>query len=270
MICILNCYVFLCLQDAARRLTNITPDPDTGMADFEKAFCNACEVVFPEMELRRCLFHLYKSSIRQVGEKGFLRLYKSKEECGKDFRSFIAKTIALSFLPVDDVPAGMRHLDQNPPASCSDECLEFLGYFDRNYVTGRYRQPRDAPAPGQIARLRHTPPLYPAAEWNVRDATLNDQARTNNVCESWNRAYNSLTAECNPTIWKTILNLRKDEAATITLINQVSIGRVPTKRRHKKYADLNDRLKNLCSNYNRAELPDFLKYTAYNLTMANV
>ena len=106
-----------------------------------------------------------------------------------------------------------------------------------------------------VAVLRHTPALYPAADWNVRDATLNDEARTDNVCEYWNRAYSSLVSESHPSVWKTIRNLRKDESGVNTLSLQADIGRVPTRRLKKKYVNLNNRLKTLCINYNRQDIP---------------
>ena len=37
-------------------------------------------------------------------------------------------------------------------------------------------------------------PLYPVPTWNVFDATVNNEARTNNLCQSWNLAAGRLSS----------------------------------------------------------------------------
>ena len=62
-----------------------------------------------------------------------------------------------------------------------------LDYFGATYVTGTYRYiTREIPA---RSILRRTPSLYPVNTWNVHDATMSGEARTNNLCESWNSAW---------------------------------------------------------------------------------
>ena len=58
-----------------------------------------------------------------------------------------------------------------------------IDYFDSTYISGRLRQQN--PAQNQAVRLvlRRSPPMFPPAIWNVHDATVNGDARTNNMSE---------------------------------------------------------------------------------------
>ena len=94
------------------------------------------------------------------------------------FKLFCGQIDALAFLPLGDIPAGMTSLCDNTP----DGADELLSYFDRTYVTGSYR--RAQPGHGQIGiRVKRIIPLYPPAVWNVHEATLAGEPRTNNQCE---------------------------------------------------------------------------------------
>ena len=41
----------------------------------------------------------------------------------------------------------------------------------------------------QTMRLHHVAPLYPPEAWNPCDATIQEEARTNNWCEGWNNLF---------------------------------------------------------------------------------
>jgi hypothetical protein len=76
----------------------------------------------------------------------------------------------------------LEHCPDDPP-----EAAELLDYFDSTYISGRLRQQN--PGQNQAVRLVLTrnPPMFPPAIWNVHDATVNGDARTNNMCEGWNK-----------------------------------------------------------------------------------
>ena len=60
--------------------------------------------------------------------------------------------------------------------------------FDVNYVRGTYRRIQ-----------RFPPPL-----WNVDDAIVQDDARTNNLCECWNHKFFHLVGHNYPLVWRLI------------------------------------------------------------------
>ena len=106
----------------------------------------------------------------------------------------------LAFLPQGGVSEGVSYLRTVAPA----EAEELLEYFYRTYVTGSYRQQtpninNNDPHQPQLIRLRHTP-MYPPAVWNVHTATMMNNPRTNNVCESWNNKFACLVGHHHPSI----------------------------------------------------------------------
>ena len=75
-----------------------------------------------------------------------------------------------------------------------DGMNNLVDYFDATYVTGtarRIKRPQtsstastsDGDANQLAIRLRRIPAPFPPQMWNVHDATLQDNARTDNDCE---------------------------------------------------------------------------------------
>jgi len=66
-------------------------------------------------------------------------------------------------------------------------------------------------------RFRRCPPLFPIQTWNAFDVTLNNQARTNNLCESWNNGFSQLVGHDHPSVWLLIDVMRKDAVMAMTI-----------------------------------------------------
>ena len=87
-----------------------------------------------------------------------------------------------AFLPVDQVGDGMKYLKSIMPEDV-EKAEDLLMYFDRVYISGSYCQiPNTSGVPGVL--LHHIQPMFPLQIWNVHEATVNDQSRTNNICIS--------------------------------------------------------------------------------------
>ena len=127
---------------------------------------------------------------------------------------------------------------------------DVIDYFDVTYVTGRHRVVQlaaaNAAAPIPPARFRRQPPLFAPDVWDVHVATVTGADRTNNMCESWNSAFQRLVGHQHPGVWTLIKCLRKDATLVSTLIVQESHGMPPRKRQKRVYVDLQARLKYLC------------------------
>ena len=139
-----------------------------------------------------------------------------------------------------------------------------MQHFNEVYVTGTYRSVR---APSGIIQLRRVPPMFPPAKWNVHEATLNNDARTNNICEGWNNKFSSLIGHKHPSVWTTIQGFQQDCSAVEVVIHQDAIGQPPAKRQRKKHVDVQKRLRNLCLDYNsgRKDMGQFLIGIAHNM-----
>ena len=94
--------------------------------------------------------------------------------------------------------------------------------------------------------MRRIQPLFPPHLWNVHEATLNDEPRTNNLCEAWNNRFSNLVGHNHPSVWKLIEALKKDECSVSFTILQDARGQPPMKRVRTVYVELQQRLKTLC------------------------
>ena len=218
-------------------------DPTTVITDFEMVAMHAVTVVFgQQLHVQGCFFHLCQSTWRHVQDMGLTALYNADDVA----KHFVGMLDGLALLTLADVPAGMAHLRANTPQHLDD----VVDYFDATYVTGRHRviQPPavNAVAPLPPARIRRQPPLFAPDVWNVHVATVTGADRTNNMCESWNSAFQRLVGHQHPGVWTLVRCLRKDAAVVSTLIVQESRGMPPRKRQKRVYVELQARLKYLC------------------------
>ena len=156
-------------------------DPTTVVCDFVIKILQI--VLSPAIAFQGCFYHLTQATWRKIQELGLSLQYSTDEE----FKLFCGQIDAPTFLPFEDIPAGMTSLRDNTP----DGADKLLPYFDRTYVTGSYR--RAQPGHGQIGILvKRIPPLYPPAVWNVHEVTLAGEPRTNNEYEGWNNRFTHL------------------------------------------------------------------------------
>ena len=209
---------------------------------FEDAVLRVATAVFGRhINHQGCFYHLTQASWRKIQQLGLVPFYKNDD----DFRLFCGMMDGLAFLPVPDLTNGihlLRTLYPDDPL----EAAELLDYFDSTYISGRLRQQN--PAQNQAVRLvlRRSPPMFPPAIWNVHDATVNGDARTNNMCEGWNSKFLNLVGHTHPSIWRVIAWCQKEEATVRTIIQQDAVDNPPVKRTQQRHVQLQVRLQNLC------------------------
>jgi hypothetical protein len=132
------------------------------------------------------------------------------------------------------------------------QVVPLLEYFDATYVSGAFRCSQMPSATSQAAptlRLRRQQPIFPHECWNVNAATLNDQARTNNICESWNNVFRYIVGHVHPCVWTSIESIRKDQSMCSSMLYQHEIGQPVATRSRKSAQNLQERLKSLCVEY---------------------
>jgi len=126
-------------------------NPASIMLDFEKAIHNACNINFPETTLVGCLFHLGQNLWRKVQEFHLATAYRSDE----DLRMRVKMILALSFVPVQDVPEAFEDLVDG----CTENLTPLINYWEDTYI-GRQR------------RGRRSNPRFNLQLWNVRDRVI--------------------------------------------------------------------------------------------------
>ncbi|KAG7162431.1 hypothetical protein Hamer_G007969, partial [Homarus americanus] len=178
----------------------------------------------PHVNAKACFYHLTQSTWRKIQSLGLSNRYK---EDG-DIKHFCGMLDGLAFLPVDRIQ-------------------DLVDYFDANHDTVTYRrigQTRQYPGPVTM-RVRRIPLLLPPEKWNVNLATIENEYRTNNLCESWNRGFQQLVGYSHPTIWTAIERIRKDAAIVSMHLTLDARGQPPYKRVRRETRDLQKRLKSL-------------------------
>ena len=120
----------------------------------------------------------------------------------------------------------------------------------KNYISGtvqRIQRPGDS---GDVRlHLRHLPPLFHPHLWNVHEATLAGDDRTNNLCESWNNAFKHLVGHSHPSIWVVIQALQQGQSVMALTLLQIARGNTPVKRIKRSTVELQQRLCTLRSEW---------------------
>ena len=239
----------------------------TFVTDFEDSALRAIAAVFGRDSSKGCFYHLTQSTWRKVQDLGLAQQYTSNEE----FRLFCGMIDALAFLPLTEVNEGMQYLKTLIPFNIP-ESEELLSYFDRTYVSGTFRHTHQAEANGQNlapVRIRRIPPMFPPRQWNVHHATINNNPRTNNICEGWNNKFYNLVGHHHPSVWRVINWFQREEATVKAIILQNAVGRRPHKRSSRRHIQMQERLRNLCvaRQEKRIAIPNFLRGVGWNIRL---
>jgi len=81
------------------------------------------------------------------------------------------------------------------------------------------------------------PPIFSPETWNVHQTTLQNNHRTNNVCESWNNRFSShLVGGKNPSIWTLINKINNKLSADRAKLALQTVGESKTKCSKSKTA----------------------------------
>ena len=136
----------------------------------------------------------------------------------------------------------MRFLQDAVP----DNLRGLTEYFDSTYVSGEYRA---VVGEGGTMRFRRTAPRFAPQTWNIHEATMTDQHRTNNMCESWNNGFKHLVGLSNPSLWTVIECLQKDAALVETEIYNNQQGQPAPKRVRRTTIVHQKRLRTLCQQF---------------------
>ncbi len=70
------------------------------------------------------------------------------------------------------------------------------------------------------------------------------------MCESWNYGFQQLVSHTNPSVWTIIDSMHKDQALVATTLLQAEQEIKAVKRVNRVTIDLQDRLHNLCQEFN--------------------
>ena len=220
------------LFEALRALLPEERRQDTRLfsSNFEIATTNAFAVTFPESSERYCFFHFGQSLWRKAQATGIAEQYAREDN--EDIRSQFHCCLALAFVPAEEVRDAFLDLRE-----AADQQLDaLLDHIEDYYVMGRRR-----------GRGRQAP-RFSIDSWNVYERTCQGQARTNNNCEAWNRRWKALVGKSHPNIYSMLEKMQKEMQYSDAQRELIELGNAPP-RKKAKYAQNDERLKNLADTY---------------------
>ena len=224
---------------------NLRPnmEPVTVMMDFEKAPMNSAEAAFPRAAITGCFYHLSQSVYRKIQSEGLQNTYTTDEA----FALHAQMIPALAFVPVNDVITAFEALQDDAPA----ELAPILDYFEDNYV-------------GRPRRRNRANPLYALATWNVSNRVHDQLPRTNNHVEGFHRKMVAALTAYHPCLWKFLNVLKKEQALTNVILNQMDAGQEAPQQRRQDRATT-QRLEAITRDYGNRQPLDYLRGTAHNI-----
>ena len=171
------------LQEILKMLPT-KPRVKTIIGDFERAIWNALTAVYPDVQLKGCLFHWTQALWRKTQELGLQRAYSEDRGTHK----FIRKLMALPFLPSEHI---QPLFDKMVERATSQQLTELVTYVESTWITSE---------------------MWPPATWSV----FMRSTRTNNDIEGWHFRLNQRAQKGNLPFYM-LLTLLTQEAAHVNL-----------------------------------------------------
>ncbi|XP_063682933.1 uncharacterized protein LOC134817602 [Bolinopsis microptera] len=201
--------------------------PQSVLVDYEIAIRNAVSNVWPGTTLRQSLW-------RHLQSEGLAADYSSDNS---PIRKSFMQIGALPFVPVSDVDQAWRLLKPSLPA----EMTAFARYFESTWIG-----------------TTSTPPLFRHDSWNHHEAAQMLLPRSSNIAEGWNSGFASLVNCHNPSIWKFLECIKREQALTDVKITNI-LTRKPFKRA-AKWEKFDLEMQRMVDDYdNFGDVTEFLK-----------
>ncbi|KAI6654436.1 hypothetical protein LOD99_832 [Oopsacas minuta] len=200
--------------------------PQQMLLDFEKGAITSFEHVWPNTVVKCCFFHLTHNIWRLVQSA-----YTHDEELAMRIR----RIPALAFVRPADVPDLSDQVAMDLPLT--PEIGELVDYFERTYI-GR-----------TLVTGCHVAAKFPIDLWNYHIGTPLGLPRATNAVEAWHRSFNATVGCHQPTTWKFILSLKREQGLVEVQHTNYLVGKPPTKRRRSQQSG--EALKTLVGEYIR-------------------
>ena len=210
-------------------------DPQSILCDYEQALHNGIVNVWPSVTPRGCHFHYNQALWRNLQRTDLVPEYQVQ---GSEVRKSFKMVSALPFVPEDVIPTAWRHLKPLMPNDMSS----FVDYYEYTWVGNSYRAP-----------------IFPPNRWNQHDAAALLLPRSSNIAEGWHHGFNSMLSCSNPTIWKFLDCLKKEQDITDVKITKMMMTE-PPEPRSAKWRKYDEKLQQIITNFYEYSTPiDFLK-----------
>lgn len=237
--------------EAAREQNLHPPENLRIMSDFEYGILNSVKEIFGDDRVRCCLFHLCQNVYLHVVSEGLQNLYNGPD---RRIKRSVHALCALAFVPEDQVVSHFRQIRDDLP----EELDPVIDYFETNYIRKLKVRKRKG-SQGRIQLVSHSP-RFPPAIWNQYEAVLNGSSRTNNVSEGWHNRFQLVVGKPHPSLYAFFEELKKEQADTEIMLNQLSMGKRIRKGVEKKRRQLEEMILNVVETYPQYAENNILSY----------
>lgn len=217
--------------------SEIELEPTLLMTDFELAQINAAKKTFETAAMHGCYFHLCQNMYKKIQQLGFQTIYGNSYRVQLLFKQLTS----LAFLPAAEIPRAFDELRKNS----SNMLPAFFDYMSDYYIHGK-----------QLKKKRRAA-IFPPALWSVHENVLKNIPRTSNNLEGWHCKWNGLLKAGNPPFYSVVTQFQNEERSVNAELLRMLQGEQP-KKRSKKSVVLDEKLRQVVTNYDRTKNLDFL------------
>ena len=138
-------------------------------------------VLRTHLSFHGCFYHVTQCAWRKVQNLGLITPYRSNDQ----IKHFCGMSAGLAFLPSNEVANGMDYLMENIPDVEGPKGLADYSSSTYVFITYHHIQPPSLPD-GKILLMcfKRVPPLFPPQLKSVQQATIDEEARANNLWEN--------------------------------------------------------------------------------------
>lgn len=203
-------------------------------------------------------FYNISFNIRQIQSLGLATKYGTDVE----FSLKVRQVYALAFLAPSEIPDAFNKLKET--ATSDSGLLDFMSWFENNYVLGRLTQKRKRTRRNSL-EIR-SPPLFPPNLWSVHENTKNEFPRSTNKAETWHRRWNTIIGAPHVGTNFLIKEIIKEEHKVNGDIERMIAG-IASAPKNKDFVKRKERINLILrKKTDDTDILEFLRGLAYNLS----
>lgn len=211
--------MFRLIQDKAIEL-NLIFSPNYFHCDFEKAVIKTVNNLFPNCQVKGCLFHYSQAILRR-----FNFIFGKRNYLNEDLHKLVRRVSALPFVPIESVDdiweEVMEQTDRNDLS-----IIEFLDYVTDTWIDTNAQFKKDI--------------------WNHY---RNFKTRTNNHLEGFHNALNKKAGGSHKNFFQFVNLLKIQQEKFENKIIIILDGGLSAKKQQLKYRRINEKIGNLTNDF---------------------
>lgn len=197
-------------------------NPQTFQIDFVRAAMKAINLVFPNANIKGCLFHFSQCIWRRVQKFGLQKEYDNADN-ENDIAKTVKRLCALPLIRPEEIDDAFEIIVGGAPDDPRVDKL--LEYFFNNFFKESEK--------------------FSRVIWNHWETS---GLRTTNHLEGWHFGFNRSVGISHPNLWQFIQKIKEEQIKYDLKITQLQKGRKVTKS-NRKYTRIQARLRRMTSIY---------------------